>query len=367
MDMPPDRNIASKADAKKTVRPGKGRGAQSSPDSRYNTESHESVDDGWDSHDSEAAPQTEIAVETARTIIARNRSPDIPFEQSINPFRGCEHGCIYCYARPGHSYLGLSPGLDFETKLTVKPDAADLLRRELTAKNYRCSPIALGANTDPYQPIERRYWITRQILEVLSEFDHPVTITTKSSLVERDIDILQAMAAKNLVRVYMSVTTLNPELSRRLEPRASSPQRRLQTFAELKRAGIPAGVMVAPLIPVLTDPELERILQAASAAGAETAEYILVRLPLEVAPLFEEWLYAHVPGQAEHVLTRIRDCRGGRDNDPRFGHRLRGDGFYADMLAQRFRVAARRYGLSKPARPLDGKLFRGGPLQLDLF
>ncbi len=367
MDMPPDRNIASKADAKKTVRPGKGRGAQSSPDGRYNAESHESVDDGWDSHDSEAAPQTEIAVETARTIIARNRSPDIPFEQSINPFRGCEHGCIYCYARPGHSYLGLSPGLDFETKLTVKPDAADLLRRELTAKNYRCSPIALGANTDPYQPIERRYRITRQILEVLSEFDHPVTITTKSSLIERDIDILQAMAAKNLVRVYMSVTTLNPELARRLEPRGSSPQRRLQTFSELKRAGIPAGVMVAPLIPVLTDPELEKILQAASAAGAETAEYILLRLPLEVAPLFEEWLFAHVPGQAEHVLKRIRDCRGGRDNDPRFGHRLRGDGFYADMLAQRFRVAARRYGLSKPVRPLDGTLFRNGPLQLDLF
>ncbi|MGR9046422.1 MAG: PA0069 family radical SAM protein [Gammaproteobacteria bacterium] len=347
--------------------PRKGRGACSSPDGRYNAETHEAVDDCWVDDGIEPSPRTQVTLDTARTIIARNRSPDIPFEQSINPYRGCEHGCIYCYARPSHAYLGLSPGLDFETKLTAKPEAGQLLRRELTAHNYRCSPLALGANTDPYQPVERQYRITRRILGVLNEFEHPCTITTKSALVERDIDLLAPMAEKHLVQVHVSITTLNPELARALEPRASTPRRRLQAISELRKAGIPVSVMAAPVIPVLTDPELETILKAASEAGAETAEYILVRLPLEIAALFEEWLYAHTPGQAEHVLKRIRDSRGGRANDPRFGYRLRGEGVYADMIAQRFRVAVRRLGLDKALKPLDCTRFRMHPVQMDLF
>lgn len=351
----------------KPIPPRKGRGAQSKPDGRYNAETHETTDDGWEPYEHEPDPRTAVTIESARTIIARNRSPDIPFEQSINPYRGCEHGCIYCYARPTHAYLGLSPGLDFETRLSAKPDAAELLRRELSARAYRCSPIALGANTDPYQPVERRYRITRQILEVLSELDHPCTITTKSALVERDIEILAPMAAKGLVQVNISITTLKPELARTLEPRASSPQRRLQAITKLREAGISASTMVAPVIPVLTDPELETILKAAADHGAETAEYILLRLPLEVAGLFEEWLHTHVPGQANHILNRIRDSRGGRSNDPRFGHRLRGEGFYADMIAQRFRIAVRRLGLDKPLKRLETGLFRPGPIQMDLF
>ncbi len=351
----------------KTSRFHKGRAAYNNPDGRYNTETHEATDDGWEPCDDEPAPNTEVTVDTARTVIARNRSPDIPFEQSINPYRGCEHGCIYCFARPTHAYLGLSPGLDFETKLTVKPDAAELLRRELMACNYRCSPIAMGTNTDPYQPVERRYRITRQILTVLREFDHPCSITTKSSLVERDIDILVTMASKQLIQVNLSFTTLNSKLARTLEPRASTPQRRLATIAKLRAFGIPVNVMIAPVIPVLTDPELEATLQAAALAGAESANYILLRLPLEVGTLFEEWLYTHVPGQAKHVLNRIRDCRGGRDNDPRFGSRLRGEGIYADLIAQRFRIAVRRLGLDAPFQTLDCSRFRGRPQQLDLF
>lgn len=345
----------------------KGRGAQSSPAGRYDAETHEPVDDGWENDTSAPALGTEVTVENPRTIIARNHSPDIPFEQSANPYRGCEHGCIYCFARPTHAYLNLSPGLDFETKLTVKPNAAAVLRRQLTARGYRCSPIALGANTDPYQPIERRYRVTRQILEVLNEYNHPCTITTKSALIERDFDLLKPMAEKNLVIVNLSITTLKPELARTLEPRAGTPQRRLRTIRRLREAHIPVNVMVAPLIPVLTDPELESILQAAGEAGAETAEYLLLRLPLEVADLFENWLRQHVPGQADHILNRIKDSRGGRINDPRFGHRLRGEGCYADMLAQRFRLALRRLGLNRPHPALDCRHFRTQPLQLDLF
>ncbi|MGR9116347.1 MAG: PA0069 family radical SAM protein [Gammaproteobacteria bacterium] len=351
----------------KPTQPTKGRGACNSPAGRYNAETHEALDDGWERFDSDPSPRTEVSLETARTIISRNRSPDIPFEQSINPYRGCEHGCIYCYARPSHAYLGLSPGLDFETKLSAKPDAARLFRRELESQRYRCSPIALGANTDPYQPVERHYRITRQLLEVLSEFDHPCSITTKSALVERDIDLLAPMAQKNLVQVNISITTLKPELARTLEPRASTPHRRIQTITRLREAGIPINVMVAPVIPVLTDSELEAILKTAAEAGAETAEYILIRLPLEIADLFEEWLYIHVPAQAEHVLNRIRDCRGGRANDPRFGYRLRGEGLYADMIAQRFRVAVRRLGLNRTPVKLNTTLFRKEPVQLDLF
>ncbi len=347
--------------------PHKGRGATANPNGRYDLETCEAFDDGWDYFDAVAQLRTEVSLETARTIISRNQSPDIPFEQSLNPYRGCEHGCIYCFARPTHAYLGLSPGLDFETKLTAKPEAAKLLRKELQSRKYRCSSIALGANTDPYQPIERRFRITREILEVLSEFRHPCTITTKSALVERDIDLLAPMAENNLVQVNLSLTTLKPELSRTLEPRASSPQRRLQTITRLHENKIPVNVMVAPVIPVLTDSELECILKAAAEAGAQSAEYILIRLPLEVSELFEEWLNMHVPGQAQHVINRIRDCRSGRANDPRFGTRLRGEGVFADLIAQRFRIAARRLKLETTMQALDCSRFKTGPVQMDLF
>ncbi len=347
--------------------PHKGRGAISNPTGRYNVTRHERMDDGWETTDDPSAPTTQVFLETPRTIIARNQSPDIPFEQSINPYRGCEHGCVYCYARPTHAYLNLSPGLDFETKLTAKPEAAKLLRRELQRPGYRCTPIALGSNTDPYQPIERRYKITRQILEVLSEFNHPLTITTKSALIERDLDLLAPMAEKNLVQVYLSITTLEPALARKLEPRASAPHRRLQAVTTLRAAGIPVGVMVAPVIPVLTDSELETILKAASQAGALSAGYVLLRLPLEVADLFEEWLRSHFPNLADRALNRIRDCRGGRTNDPRFGQRMRGEGVFADLIAQRFRLACRRLKLDLPLPPLETGLFRTRPVQVELF
>ncbi len=347
--------------------PYKGRGAVSNPDGRYNEYRYESIDDGWDTGDDRSAPRTEVSFEHPRTVIARNDSPDVPFDRAVNPYRGCEHGCIYCYARPSHAWLGLSPGLDFETKLTAKPDAAERLRRELQAPGYRPAPIALGANTDPYQPIERRFRITRRILEVLREFDHPCTITTKSSLVERDLDLIAPMAERNLVRVQVSLTTLQPPLARKLEPRACAPRRRLQTIARLREAGVPVTVMVAPVIPVLTDAELERILKAAADAGATHAGYVLVRLPQEVADLFADWLQVHFPDQAAHVMNRIRDCRGGRADDPRFGHRMRGEGIFADLIAQRFRLAARRLGLDRPLTPLDTGRFRGSPRQLTLF
>ncbi|MCX8048284.1 MAG: PA0069 family radical SAM protein [Methylohalobius sp.] len=345
----------------------KGRGAVSNPDSRYNATHHEPIDGISENWDSKSAPRTEVSLETPRTIISRNRSPDLPFDQSLNPYRGCEHGCIYCYARPTHAYLNLSPGLDFETKLTAKPEAAKLLRSELQAPGYRCSPIALGSNTDPYQPIERRYRITRQILEVLCEFNHPLTITTKSSLVERDLDILAPMAQKGLVQVYISLTTLQPELARTLEPRATAPHRRLETIANLREARVPVGVLVAPVIPVLTEAELESILKAASAAGAQTAGYVLLRLPQEVALLFEEWLNTHFPHQAKHVLSRIRAVRKGEWDDPRFGYRMRGEGVFADLIGQRFRLAARRLKLDQPLPPLEVERFRSHPQQLELF
>ncbi|GAB4278111.1 MAG: PA0069 family radical SAM protein [Methylomicrobium sp.] len=346
----------------------KGRGACSNRDSRYNEVTRERTSDGWDDFEERSSPSTQVSIETARTIISRNRSPDIPFEQSINPYRGCEHGCVYCFARPTHAYLGLSPGIDFETRLTAKPNAAALLKKALQARSYHCSPIALGANTDPYQPIERHYRITRSILEVLSEFDHPCTITTKSAMIERDIDLLAPMAEKNLIHVNLSIATLQPELARRLEPRASSPQRRLRTVTALRSASIPVNVMIAPLIPVLTDAELESILKAAAEAGAQSADYVLIRLPLEVAELFEEWLHLHTPQRANHILKRIRDCRSGKNNDSRFGYRLQGEGVFADLLAQRFRVAARRLGLDQSLPSLEtGRFHPGRPVQFDLF
>lgn len=351
----------------KPVLPLKGRGAISSDDSRYSELQRENVDDGWQIEAEYQPLKTSVSIESPKTIISRNQSPDLPFEQSINPYRGCEHGCIYCYARPSHAYLGLSPGLDFETQLVAKPNAAELLRQELQARNYQCSPISLGANTDPYQPIERQYQITRQIIEVLAEFNHPCSIITKSALVERDIDLLAPMAEKNLVRVNLSITTLDNELCRKLEPRASAPQRRLQAITNLKQAGIPVNVLVAPVIPVLTDTELESIVQAAAQAGAEVADYILVRLPREVTPLFEEWLQQHAPAKAEHVLSHIRESRNGKTNDARFGHRLRGEGIYADMIAKRFQLALRKFNLGSQSPPLCRDLFQPHPKQLDLF
>ena len=342
------------------IRPG--RGAVSNPAGRFESQSAEAVDDGWGILD-EPLPKlaTIVRPEKAKRIITRNDSPDIPFRQSINPYRGCESGCGYCYARPSHAYVNLSPGLDFETKLFYKEGAVDLLRRELAAKNYLCSPIAFGANTDPYQPIERKYRVTRGLLGLLSDCDHPATIVTKgAALIARDIELLASMAARRLIAVYVSVTTLDPDLKRRLEPRAASPAARLRIIRELSAAGVPVGVMVAPVIPVLTDHEAERILEAAAAAGATGAGHVMLRLPHEVAPLFREWLAVHEPLKAAHVLSRIHDLRGGRDNDSRFGSRMRGEGPFADLFRKRFEVAKRRLGLDRedPRFDLDTTRFR---------
>jgi DNA repair photolyase len=317
----------------------------------------------------EPAPATQMLPDRARTIIAHNDSPDIPFDQSINPYRGCEHGCVYCYARPSHGQLGLSAGLDFETKIFVKQEAAALLRRELSLPGYVCKPISLGANTDPYQPLERRLRITRQVLEVLSATRHPVGIVTKSILVTRDIDLLAPMARDGLARVYVSVTTLDGRIARTLEPRASTPRRRLKAIGELSSAGVTTGVMVAPIIPALTDHEIEPILKAAADAGAVSAGYVLVRLPHEVKDLMAAWLEAHFPNRAAHVLSLIRQCRDGKLNDPEFGSRMRGSGAYAELIRQRFAKASRRYGFDRRRIPQRTDLFRPPRLdgQLDLF
>ncbi|HEX7044557.1 MAG TPA: PA0069 family radical SAM protein [Burkholderiales bacterium] len=338
----------------------KGRGAATNADGRFEPYRHEAEDDGWGGFDEPpAAVRTTVGVDSARRVISRNESPDIPFEQSINPYRGCEHGCIYCYARPTHAWLGLSPGLDFETRLYAKPDAAARLIEELRAPGYRPAPIALGTNTDPYQPIERRYRITRAILDVLAGCEHPVTIVTKSVRIERDLDLLAPMAEKRLVQVHISITTLKNDLARRLEPRASAPARRLEAIRRLSAAGVPVGVMTAPVIPVLTDGELESVLEAAREAGASSAGYVLLRLPYEVKDLFKEWLALHAPLAAEHVMARVRDTRAGRENDARFGTRMRGEGVYAEMIRHRFRLACRRLGLEpRASAPLDTSRFR---------
>jgi DNA repair photolyase len=330
----------------------KGRGATFNPANRFRAHGRESYDDGWQSAGEsadEALPplRTVVTIQRARTIIAHNDSPDVPFTQSINPYQGCEHGCIYCYARPSHAYLDLSPGIDFETKLFAKPDAAALLRAELAKPGYRCDPIALGTNTDPYQPIERDWKVTRSVLEVLAEHEHPFTIVTKSALVERDIDIIAPMAARRMARVYVSITTLDSELARRMEPRATAPHRRLQALKTLSAAGIPVGVMVAPLIPQLNDRDLEAILEAAASSGAQAAGWVLVRLPREVAPLFREWLDTHYPQRAAHVMSLIRQMRGGQDYDAAFGTRMRGNGEFAALLGKRFDIACRRLGLNR--------------------
>jgi DNA repair photolyase len=342
--------------------PHKGRGAGFNPANRFRRDTREAVDDGWaapPAEDEQLPPlKTVVSIQRARTIIARNDSPDIPFSQSINPYQGCEHGCIYCYARPTHAYLDLSPGLDFETKLFAKPDAAELLRAELAKPGYRCDPIALGTNTDPYQPIEREWKITRSLIELLAECEHPLTITTKGVLVERDIDLLAPMAAKNLVRAFISIAMLDPELARKLDPRAPSPKRRLQMIKSLSDAGISVGVSVAPVIPQLTDRDLEGILEAAAANGARSANWVMLRLPREVSPLFRDWLAQHYPLRADHVMSIVQQVRGGRDNDPQFGSRMRGQGQFSEIIGKRFALACRRLGLNVERTALDTTRFR---------
>src|SRR5690606_17276804 len=339
-------------------------------DGRYLAWQREAVDDGWQQPEEERRVRTTVTAEHPRTIISRNDSPDIPFDQSINPYRGCEHGCIYCYARPTHAYMDLSPGIDFESKLFAKPSAPELLRKELAKRGYRCTPMALGTNTDPYQPVEREYRITRGIIEVLAEHDHPLTIVTKSWLVERDIDLLAPMAKKDLVQVFLSVTTLESDLSRRLEPRTSAPLRRIEAIRKLSDAGIPTGVMFAPVIPFLNDQELEAVLERAAAAGAQSAGYVIVRLPLEIKDLFHEWLKTHEPLKAERVMNAIRDLRGGRENNPQFFGRMRGQGPFAALIRRRFENTCRRRGLNRRRLILRTDLFRPpreeGP-QLGLF
>jgi DNA repair photolyase len=338
-----------------------GRGAVSNPEGRFDPLSVEPVEDGWPGDPDEGDPglPTELIPDSSRTVIARNDSPDVPFDQAINPYRGCEHGCIYCYARPTHSWLGMSPGLDFETRILYKPRAAELLKRELGSRSYRCRVLALGSNTDPYQPAERRLGITRRLLEVLAECDHPVSIVTKASLIERDLDLLSAMAEKDLASAMISVTTLDDGLKRIMEPRTAAPARRLATIRALADAGVPVGVLVAPVIPVINDHEIEAILEAAAAAGADSAAHILLRLPHEVANLFREWLDEHFPERAGHVMSLLQAARGGRDNDPRFGVRMTGVGPWADLVHRRFSVACRRVGLRVgEARDLDTGRFR---------
>lgn len=352
--------------------PKKGRGAVSNRTGRFETHLSEPMDDGWGSWDDEDLPplRTTLTRDATRTIIARNQSPDVPFDRSINPYRGCEHGCVYCFARPTHAFLGLSPGLDFESRLFFKPDAARLLEKELGNPRYRCAVMAMGTNTDPYQPVERELKITRQVLEVLAAHNHPVSIVTKSSLVVRDIDILAPMAERRLAQVCLSVTTLDRGLARTMEPRAATPARRLETIRALAEADIPCGVMAAPMIPVLNDPELEAILEAATEAGADMAGYVMLRLPLEIADLFREWLEQHAPLKARHVMNAVRATQGGQIYDPTFGLRQRGKGVYADLLQQRFEKALKRFGLNQRKFRLDTSLFRPPPRagdQLGLF
>lgn len=354
------------------ARPAKGRGAGLNPEGRFETLSHEPFDDGWTQDDpalEAPAALTQVTTERARSILSHNNSPDIPFEVSLNPYRGCEHGCIYCYARPSHAYLDLSPGLDFETRLFAKVNAAQLLEETLARPSYRCSPIALGANTDPYQPIEREHGITRQVIEVLAKWQHPFTIVTKNALVERDMDLLAPLAQNRLVQVFISCATLDHGIARRMEPRASAPARRMHAIRKLTDMGIPCGVLVAPVVPVLTDAGIEEVLASAAAAGATSAAFVLLRLPYEIKDLFKDWLAHHYPMKAEHVMSRLRAMRGGRDNDPNFGSRMRGEGEYAQLLKARFDIACRRLGLNRERLALDTTRFRrpGRDGQLELF
>lgn len=334
-----------------------GRAAGSNATNRFEPYSRERIDDGWSQDEDLPVARTEVREERPRKVITRNTSPDISFDRSINPYRGCEHGCIYCFARPSHAYLGLSPGLDFETRLVARPDAPEVLRAELSARGYVPAPIAIGTNTDAYQPIERDRGIMRGILAVLAEFNHPVAIVTKGALIERDIDLLAPMAELGLVRVGISVTTLDAGLCRALEPRAPAPARRLATIRRLSEAGITVRLMVSPVLPALTDHEIEAILAAGAEAGARAASSIVLRLPREVAPLFRDWLATHVPDRAERVTGRVRELHGGRDYDPEWGRRMRGQGPWADLIRARFDLALRRHGLDQTLPALRTDLF----------
>jgi DNA repair photolyase len=347
-----------------------GRGARSNLSGRFETQTREDFDDGWATLDELEPFKTHVRQELAKTLITKNDSPDIFFDQSINPYRGCEHGCIYCYARPTHCYLGLSAGIDFETSLSVKNNAAELLEAELSRPGYRVKPMMLGTNTDPYQPIEKTFGITRQILEVLERANHPIGITTKSASILRDIDLLASLAGRNLVKVAITLTTLDHRLSRKMEPRASAPERRLETIARLSQANVPTAVLFAPIIPAVNDSELEAVLQRAADAGASAAAYILLRLPLEISALFQEWLAEEFPDRAKHVMSLVRSTRGGKDYVSEWYERHSGSGPFADLIAQRFRIATQRFGLSQRNFVLRSDLFcppKGRFKQLDLF
>jgi len=352
----------------------RGRGAASNATGRFETEKREEFDDGWERDAAEAPFKTEVIHERPRAIITRNQSPDISFDRSINPYRGCEHGCVYCFARPTHAFLGLSPGLDFESKLFVKDGAAALLERELAAPGYRPRTIALGANTDPYQPIERHYRVTRSILEVLAGAGHPVGIVTKSNLVVRDLDILAPMAARGLAKVYISVTTLDREVARKMEPRAPTPVRRIEAIERLAQAGVPVGVMAAPIIPAVNDAEIEKILTRAHQAGAREAGYVMLRLPLELRDIFREWLLVHYPDKLRHTMSLVQSTQGGKDYDSQWGRRMAGSGPYAWMIGRRFEIAAARLGYRETPVQLRNDLFKApesesanGSRQLSLF
>jgi DNA repair photolyase len=343
-----------------------GRGTFSNASGRYEREHRVLIDDGWGTLDAEPPVlKTTVAIDATRTIIARNQSPDISFDRSINPYRGCEHGCVYCFARPTHAYLGLSPGQDFESRLFAKPKAAQLLAQELRKADYQVRSMALGTNTDPYQPIDDKYQVTRDVLKVLRDFKHPVGIVTKSNRILRDLDILTEMASMNLARVAISVTTLDRKLARSMEPRAPTPERRIDAIRELAAAGVPTAVMAAPMIPALNDHELEGILERACEAGARQAGYVVLRLPLEIKDLFREWLENEQPGRASHVMSLIRSMRGGKDYDAEWGKRMKGTGVYAELIAKRFKLACERLGLNKESRPLRTDLFCPPPMAGD--
>src|SRR5271169_5876344 len=352
----------------------RGRGAATNASGRFELERREAFDDGWTRDEAPEPLATEVTWEKPKAIITRNESPDIPFDRSINPYRGCEHGCFYCYARPTHAYMGLSAGLDFETKLFAKQDAAELLERELASPKYRPAPIAFGANTDPYQPIERQYRITRSLIEVLKRVGHPLTIVTKSNLILRDLDLLAPMGRDGLIKVYVSVTTLDRELARKMEPRAPTPQKRLEAIEALNDAGVPAGVMVAPIIPAINDSEIERILTRAHAAGAREGGYVVLRLPLEIRDMFREWLQVNYPDRLNHAVSLIQSMHGGKDYESQWGRRMAGSGPYAWMIGRRFEMAAQRLGYREAPIALRTDLFQppelertDAPRQLSLF
>ncbi|HTK36485.1 MAG TPA: PA0069 family radical SAM protein [Caulobacteraceae bacterium] len=359
------------ASAPPTVGAVRGRGAKSNASGRFESLQREDFHDGWTDEDAEPAKlATTLSVEKARTIISRNDSPDVGFDQSINPYRGCEHGCIYCYARPAHAYMGLSPGVDFESKLFFKPEAARLLERELSRPSYRPKVIHIGGNTDPYQPAERSLRITRSLLEVMERFGHPISIITKSALIVRDADLLGALARRDLARAFVSITTLDRRLARAMEPRAATPERRLAAVKALAEAGVPVGVGFAPVIPGLNDHEMEAVLERAAEAGAASAMYVTLRLPLEIKDLFREWLEAERPDRARRVMSLVRQMRGGRDYDPQWGARMIGHGPYADLIGKRFALACARLGLNLTRRPLRLDLFtvpKAPQAQMELF